>query len=141
MLALLGTFLIPIGTSSLRGLTHVLTCSEDTETPFTVVLKRNEAPAILSSASIDRGDDAGLCGGLILTTRVGIVSPGRIRITFPITNGTAFPWEGSMSLKFKGTTIPVSIGRVDPGETRAESVTVKIEPGTTEIGGSLLIGP
>ena len=50
MLALLGTFLIPIGTSSLRGLTHVLTCAEDTETPFTVVLKRNEAPAILEIA-------------------------------------------------------------------------------------------
>ncbi len=134
-------FLIPIGTSSLRGLTHVLTCSEPTEAPFTIVLQAGEPPTILSSASVSRGEEAGLCGGLLLSTRVGALSANKIRITLPITNRTEFPWEGSVSLKLKDTTVPVSIGGVAPGETREDSVVVSVDPGTTEIGGSLLIGP
>src|SRR3546814_7832459 len=38
LVGLLAVLLIPIGTSSLRGLTHILTCQDDSATPFSVVV-------------------------------------------------------------------------------------------------------
>jgi hypothetical protein len=37
--------------------------------------------------------------------------------------------------------VPVSIGEIAPGETKADSVSVKIGTGTHEVKGTLLIGP
>ena len=39
IVALLAVFLIPVGTSSLRGLTHVLTCEAEVEKPFSVIFE------------------------------------------------------------------------------------------------------
>ncbi len=63
LIALLGAFLIPIGMSSLRGLTHVLTCKQSAETPFTLVTVEGLAPQLLSSSRITKGDEKFLCGG------------------------------------------------------------------------------
>ena len=138
---LLGVFLIPITASSLRGLTHVLTCREETERPFTIVIPEAGPPSILSSATIERDADSSLCGGLDVDTRVAALGGNRVRVTLPITNATDDPWKGSVALKMKGTTIPVAIGAIAAGTTRAETITLNVDPGTTEINGSLLIGP
>lgn len=141
LVVLLGTFLIPIGMSSLRGLTHILTCRDDAEIPFTLVVPDDGPPVIVSSNVIERDQPAGVCGGLVLDMGVGPAEPGRVLLRLPITNNTDFSWRGSVSLRLGDTIIPVDIGEVEAGATRSDTVKVKVDPGETELDGSLLIGP
>jgi hypothetical protein len=141
LIALLGAFLIPILLSSLQGLTHVLTCQQKTDVPFTVQLPPHGQPTISSSSVITREQANGLCGGLRLDMRVGNEGPNKVRIILPIQNNTRYDWEGTVKLKLGGTDVPVRIGRVPAGQTRNETIHFKVDPGTHEINGSLLIGP
>ena len=134
--ALLGVFLIPIGMSSLRGLTHVLTCRERTNVPFSV-----DIPTITSSQRITREEPVQLCGGLSLNLAVKSLSADKVQVRLPITNNTKYTWQGSVSLKVSGTSIPVRIGKVTPGHTATDTIDVKVAKGTDTIDGSLLIGP
>ncbi|MGH2809124.1 MAG: hypothetical protein ACRDKT_17810, partial [Actinomycetota bacterium] len=54
LVALMGAFLIPIGMSSLRGLTHVLSCKQEARQPFTVIVSPVGEPEVLSSMRISR---------------------------------------------------------------------------------------
>ena len=141
LIALLGAFLIPILLSSLQGLTHVLTCQQATNIPFTVQLPAHGNPTISSSSVITRNQANGLCGGLRLDMRVGAEGTNKVKIILPIQNGTKYDWEGSVKLHLGGTTVPVRIGRVPAGQTREEIIHFHVDPGTHEINGSLLIGP
>jgi hypothetical protein len=141
LIALLGAFLIPILLSSLSGLTHVITCQQATNVPFTVDLPPGRPPTISSSFKITRGQVNGLCGGLRLDMRVGEEGPNKVKIILPIENHTKYDWEGSVKLNLGGTTIPVRIGRVPAGKIREDVVHFKVDPGTHEINGALLIGP
>ncbi|HUP85398.1 MAG TPA: hypothetical protein VM143_07005 [Acidimicrobiales bacterium] len=142
LLVLLGAFLIPIGTSSLRGLTHVLTCRGKTEIPFTLVVPKSGPPVIISSRSIVRGAAEGVCGGLVLDMGVGPgTKPGRVQLQLPITNHTKFDWQGSVSLKIGSTFVPVDIGEIKSGQTAQDSIGLNVDPGQVQVNGSLLIGP
>lgn len=136
MFLLLGVFLIPITVSSLRGLTHVLTCDADVRTPFTV-----NTDTATSSARFERGDPTGLCGGLQLNMAVGQVKGDKVRLTLPITNTSKYTWKGSVELKVGGSSVPVDIGEIKAGATEVDTVDIKVDEDTTEIEGSLLIGP
>ena len=138
MVLLFGVFLIPITVSSLRGLTHVLTCDEDVRTPFTV--ETGGSDSITSSARFTRGEPVALCGGLRLNMRVGPLEPGKVRVTLPITNESENAWKGSVELNLGGTTVPIDIGEIKAGATETDTVDVKVDD-VTEIEGSLLIGP
>ncbi len=141
LIVLLGAFLIPIVTSSLRGLTHILTCRQATEIPFTMVVPESGPPVIVSSNVIERGEPEGVCGGLVLDLGVGPAGPGRVLLRLPITNNTEFDWQGTVSVKIGGTVIPVDIGEIKAGATGSDSIKVKVDPGEIEVDGSLLIGP
>jgi hypothetical protein len=141
LLVLLGAFLIPIGTSSLRGLTHVLTCRDKTEIPFTLIVPESGPPVILSSRTISRDVPEGVCGGLVLDMAVGPGEPGRALLRLPITNNTDFDWQGSVSLKIGSTVLPVDIGEIKAGETEQDTIRIRVKPGELEVNGSLLIGP
>lgn len=142
LLALLAVFVIPVAASSLDGLTHVLTCQQSTNAPFTLVVPAEGRPTILSSVRLERGGDEGrLCGGLSLNIAVGADTPGRIKIRLPITNHSKYTWRGSVKLRLAGASIPVSVGEVKAGKTVESTVRVRIDPGSHEISGSLLIGP
>ena len=138
---LLGAFLIPIGTSSLRGLTHVLTCDGETEVPFTLVVPERGDPVIVSSNVIVRNEPEGVCGGLVLNMGVGPGGPGRVELRLPITNKTEFGWRGTVRIRLGSTVVPVGIGEIKAGETREDTVRVNVSPGEIEVNGSLLIGP
>lgn len=140
LLTLLGVFLIPIGMSSLRGLTHVLTCKQEAKQPFTVVVTEGN-PEVLSSMRIGRGDTGQLCGGLTLETKARSGTGGNISLVLPITNHTEHLWRGTVSVLIGKTTIPVDIGEVPAGETRQDTIDLELKKGTTELNGSLLIGP
>lgn len=141
LFVLLGTLLIPIGTSSLRGLTHVLTCNEATEVPFTLIVPERGDPVIVSSRVIERGQPEGVCGGLVLDMAVSPSSPGEVILRLPIANRTDFDWHGTVRIRLGDTIIPVDIGAIRAGETASDSVKVKVSPGEIEVNGSLLIGP
>jgi hypothetical protein len=141
LFGLLGIFLIPLSLSSLGGLTHLTTCHEATHAPFTLAVPERGSPVVASAASFTRADARGLCGGLTLDMAVAPGRPGHVRVTLPITNNTRHTWRGSVKLVVGGASVPVGIGEIDPGETRADSVSVKVGSGTHEVNGTLLIGP
>lgn len=141
LFALLGAFLIPIGMSSLRGLTHVLTCKESAATPFTLITLEGEEPQLLSSSRITVEDEEFLCGGLSLNMGARAQGPGQVDMILPITNHSEFLWQGTVTLVVGNTSIPADIGKIPAGETRTDTLELTLDPGETEVTGSLLIGP
>ena len=141
LFALLGAFLIPIGMSSLRGLTHVLTCKESAATPFTLITPENEEPQLLSSSRISVDDEEFLCGGLSLNMGARAQGPGKVDMILPITNHSEYLWQGTVTLVVGNTSIPADIGSIPAGETRTDTLALTLDPGETEVNGSLLIGP
>jgi hypothetical protein len=144
LVALLGAFLIPIGMSSLRGLTHVLTCADKTEIPFTLITPAGGDPVIVSSTTISRSSAANagkVCGGLSLDVRAGPAAGGRVTLRLPISNDTSFDWKGTVKLQLGSTVVPVDVGEIRAGQTRTGTVKFKPPKGQLEVNGSLLIGP
>ena len=138
----MGVFLIPISQSNLSGLTHVLTCKQQIEQPFTVVISPNGEPALLSSMQITLEDtEPTLCGGLVVEPGVTTDGPGTVAMVLPIKNESAHPWRGTITVRLGRTSIPVGIGEVPAGETRSEEVPFNLKEGSTELNGSLSIGP
>jgi hypothetical protein len=138
--ALVAAFLIPIALSSLRGLTHVLTCQERVRTPFTLIIPGRGAPEAVTSTRIQR-DEADICGGLSLDLGTRVAGPNRLAMVIPITNESEHLWQGTVQLELDGTAIPVRIGRIEAHDTESDSVTFDLERGSHEVTGSLLIGP
>ncbi|MFN2390293.1 MAG: hypothetical protein ABR575_11920 [Actinomycetota bacterium] len=142
LLGLLGAFLIPIGMSSLRGLTHVLTCKEERATPFSLTRDRGGEVVVTTSRRLVRGEEeAGACPGLSFEMGARFAGRDAIEMVLPIENTTTFLWRGTVELVVDGVAIPVGIGEIGPGETRRESVRLSLERGVQEVSGSLLIGP
>ncbi len=147
LVGLLAVLLIPIGTSSLRGLTHVLTCQERSATPFSVEVPDDGPPIISSSTVIERGPDGEVatrevCGGLTLDLLMGSRTEDRTEVTLAITNSSEFGWRGSVQLDLDGTSIPIDIGQIDAGATATDDFELRLDSGQTyEISGNLLIGP
>jgi len=141
MIALVAAFLIPLGTSSLRGLTHVLTCRDEAEIPFSLIVPDEGDPVIVSSQTISRDAPVGVCGGLVLDMAVGPAGRNRVELRLPITNRSEFDWHGTVRLKVGTTVVPVEIGEIKHGETEVDSVKVRVRPGEHELQGSLLLGP
>ena len=139
--ALLGAFLIPIGMSSLRGLTHVLTCTEQVESPFTVVVGESGGPLVVSSTRLAAGEESGLCGGLDVVMSARPTGEERLELTVEVLNRTSHPWQGTIDLALDGNSIPVDIGKVAAGKAEQDTVVFRLDPGTHEVEGSLLIGP
>lgn len=141
LFVMLGAFLIPVATSSLRGLTHILTCRENTEAPFSVVIPERGDPVVTTSTRLRRGEEEGLCGGLTVDLGARLSSEGKLAMVVPITNNTDEHWLGTVQLRLDDLSIPVNIGGIPPGETAQDVVTISLDPGTHEVSGSLLIGP
>jgi hypothetical protein len=138
---LLGVFLIPVGVSSLRGLTHILTCDEEVATPFTISIPESGQASITSSATFTPEQADGQCGGLFLNMAVGNPEPDKVRIVLPIQNRSPDTWRGSVELDLGGTKVPIDIGEIKSGATEQDTIDVNVDEGTTEINGNLLIGP
>ncbi len=140
--ALLGIFLIPLATSSLRGLTHLLTCEATVDATLEIDNTAVDDTVLLSADTITADADEGLCGGLRVDLRLASTTVDEAVVAIEIANDTETDWQGSVELEFSGTDVPVAIGAIDAGETAGDTVTLSIEPGQTyEIRGTLRIGP
>jgi hypothetical protein len=145
LFVLMTMFLIPVAVSTLRGLTHVLTCQAQVATPFSLILQPEQQPTVISATRIEReeeGQEPGrLCGGLSVDLRARTLAPGEVEMDVPITNHTAFHWQGTVLFRVGKTAIPVDVGSVGPGKTATDVVQFSLDPGQHELSGSLLIGP
>jgi hypothetical protein len=146
LLALLGVFLIPIGMSSLRGLTHVLTCQEAAETPFQLIIPKKGDPILTSSSRLTRDQPTELCArkgeaGLSLEMGAKEIANQQVAMVTTITNASRFPWRGTVKLLLGKTSIPVDIGEIPAGQSATDEVPFNLDPGDHEVNGSLLIGP
>jgi hypothetical protein len=141
---LLGIFFIPFATSDLRGLTHVLSCSDAVRTSLYVDGGTSDGGAVLGSADSVTREEAGigLCGGLEVDLQLTSSRDDRAEVLVSITNTSDHRWQGSVELDFEGAPVPVSIGSIAPGGTETDSVDVRVPAGRSyEITGTLLIGP
>lgn len=147
LIGLLGVLLIPISTSSLRGLTHILTCQDEIDTPFSVMVLEDGPPVVLSAASVRAvaGEDPPtneICGGLTLNLLMRSRVEDRADVTLAIVNNGDYGWRGSVQLRLGETLIPIHIGTVNAGAKSEETFEIRLDPGRTyEVAGSLLIGP
>lgn len=136
---LLGVFLIPVVLSSLRGLTHVVSCQGAIAQPFEVRFGSG-TPLLTGSRLVEAGSDP-VCANLRTNLSMRDAGPNRLEVTVPIENRGSDPWRGTVSLVVGGVFIPVEIGLVPPGETRSETVVLRLPEGVTQFDGELLIGP
>lgn len=146
LVALLAVFLIPIALSSLRGLTHVLTCAEEVSTPFTVIFDEGEA-LVLSSTAIVAGDEPTLCGGLVVDMQASTVGADQADLVLFVSNRSDYDWRGTVTVALGDpgilgeVLIPVPIGSVGAGESASETLMVTLGEGSHELSGRLLVGP
>jgi hypothetical protein len=129
--------------SSLRGITHVLTCKEPSATPFTFVIPPEGLgpPQLLSSTRIEKGKPDTLCGGLELEMSAKVQGEAGVAMALALKNRSDFTWEGTVTLVLGSISLPVSIGAVGPGEVAKEVVPFEPPRGASELAGTLLIGP
>ena len=137
---LLGVFLIPVVLSSLRGLTHVVSCQSSIAQPFEVRFGDDGTTLLTGSRLVEAGSDP-VCANLRSDLSMREAGPNRLEVTVPIENRGIDPWRGTVSLEVGGVLIPVQIGLVPPGETRSETLVLRLPEGVTEFAGELLIGP
>jgi hypothetical protein len=143
---LLGIFFIPFATSDLRGLTHVLTCTDSVSASLLVDDTADTgggAPVLGSADTVTRDEvGLGLCGGLEVDLQLTSAQDGRADVLVAITNTTEHDWQGSVDLRFDDTPVPVAIGSIAQGDTEQDTVELRVERGRAyEITGTLLIGP
>lgn len=145
MIAFLGILMIPVATSSLRGLNHVLTCKEAVDTPFSVHVPEEGQPILLSSAQAEydpSGRAGQLCDGLTLDIVMGRRVEDRASMRLELANHSDDPWRGSVRVEVDDITIPVYVGRVAAGEVASHTVDLRLSGNTTyDIDGHLLVGP
>jgi hypothetical protein len=147
LILLLAVLLIPIGTSSLRGLTHILTCEDEAATPFSVEVPADGPPIVSSSTVIERGPDGAattgeVCGGLTLDLQIGGQRANHADVTLTIANNTDYGWRGSVRLHLEDTDIPIDIGEIAAGGAARDSFELTVDEGRTyAIDGDLLVGP
>jgi hypothetical protein len=140
LVALFGVFLIPVMLSSLRGLTHVVSCRQEVAHPFEVEFGEDEEPLLISSAVTSANADP-VCSSLSADLEVRGSGPNRLEVTIPISNQGTGDWRGTVSLRVGGTLIPIQIGLVRAGTTKSETIVLRLPDGATGFEGSLLIGP
>ena len=86
-------------------------------------------------------DPETVCEGLSLNVSVKALEGDRVAVQVPITNTSAFQWRGTVRLRLGSDSFPVDIGVIDAGSTETDTITFQLQPGTTELNGSLLLGP
>jgi hypothetical protein len=142
---LLGIFFVPFATSDLRGLTHVLTCTDAVSASLLVddTTDGDTAPVLGSADTVTREEvGLGLCGGLEVDLQLTSAEDGRAEVLVAVTNSTEHDWKGSIELRFDDTPVPVAIGSIDRGDTERDTVELRVKRGAAyEITGTLLIGP
>lgn len=141
LFGLAAAFLIPVASSSFRGLTHVLTCREAIRTPFTISLGGDDGPVVTTSSRMRIDDPDTLCEGIRVDLAARQPGTDSVVMVVPVANSSRFPWRGTVQLRLGGVALPVDAGEVPAGATVTDLVELHLPPGEHDLDGSLLIGP
>lgn len=159
LVALVGILLVPVLATNMRGLTHLLTCSEDVTQQFAVQGLGDQDAMLTSSTVVERDGAVGandlevvqasggqLCDALRVDVSARATAADRVELTVALTNDSELPWSGTVGLAAAGTEVGggrmnASVGRVEPGERASTTLRLRVPAGQTEIGGTLLLGP
>ncbi|MHB1444813.1 MAG: hypothetical protein ACYCTI_00920 [Acidimicrobiales bacterium] len=142
VVAFFAVFLIPIATSSLGGLTQLVTCKATEAVGFTLVVPSHGEPTIITSESLQRGQPATVsCPGLNLNLQAGFARTGGVFIELNIHNNSRFAWEGTVVVHLGSLNLPVPVGRILAGQVRRSRVDVIPGVGAHQVDGQLLVGP
>lgn len=141
-IAFFAIFLIPIATSSLGGLTQLVTCKAQEAVGFTLVIPSHGQPTIITSESLERGAaPAGTCPGLAMNLQAGFGNSGSVFIELAIRNTSRYAWEGTVVVHLGHLALPVPVGRIAAGAVGRSRVDVSPGTGAHEVVGQLLVGP
>lgn len=145
-LALLAVlFLIPVAASSLRGLTHVLSCADEVGTSISISpgQEPGEPPTLLSSRVLVAGDDRLICSALEVDLSIGSFNEasGDTELVVDIANRSELDWRGTIQLSIGAARVPLAVGRIAAGESVTATPTIRTSRDQVEVEGLLLIGP
>jgi hypothetical protein len=132
---------LPVASLSPRGITHLLTCRQSTQTPFTVVVHPGSHPVLATSLNEPGAGATTLCGGLAVDLGATPRTSESVTMRVTLTNRTAHPWRGTVALTVGAVLVPLPLGRIGPGGVRTASADLHLQPGAHELQGALLLGP
>ena len=124
-----------------RGITHLLTCRQSSQTPFTLVIHPGSRPVLATSLEEASAGNATLCGGLALDLRAVPRSSDTVTMRVSLTNKTPHPWRGTVAMTVGAVLLPLRLGRIGPGAVATASTDLHLQPGAHELQGALLLGP
>jgi hypothetical protein len=143
-IALLGAaacLFLPVIWSSPRGLTHLLTCQQKTQTPFTIFINQRSQPVLTTSLTESGPGGSSLCGGLDVDLRASVKGASTVTMTVFLRNRTVHPWRGTINMTVGNLVLPLPLGRIGPGGTGSTSEDLHLLPGAHDLEGALLLGP
>ncbi|HEY2666700.1 MAG TPA: hypothetical protein VGK51_07675 [Actinomycetota bacterium] len=143
-IALLGAaacLFLPVIWSSPRGLTHLLTCQQKTQTPFSIFINQKSQPVLTTSLAELGTGESSLCGGLDVDLRASVKGDSTVTMTVFLRNNTVHPWRGTVDLTVGNLMLPLSLGRIGPRGTGSASEDLHLLPGAHDLEGALLLGP
>jgi hypothetical protein len=146
---LIGSLLIPLSTTTLRGLHHLVSCIEEVDQTFSVQSFPNprskdpndRIPLITGSTSVVRQPPTGKCAAVEMNMRVSPDRKGFIVITLPVNNLTDRDWVTSVILQLDGLKTSVPVGRIPAGQQATKQIRVRLTQDLRSITGTLIVGP
>jgi hypothetical protein len=139
--ALLGSFLIPIMSSNLRGITHLVDCRAPTREAFEVSWDEQNRAVITGSSTVTAEDSDGICTDVDADVGIRPAGPGRVLATVRVRNDRATSVLATVIFDTGSQRVPVKLGRVLPGSTSSDRITVRGGKRVTQIRTELVVGP
>ncbi len=138
---LVGSFLIPLSTTTLRGMHHLVSCTDAVDQTFAVTAIDSLRAVITGSTSVVREPPTGECSAVDMNMQVRPDGKGFILISMPVVNRTDRPWNASVVLRLDGLQTMVRVGRIHPGDTDTKDLRVRLTAELQSITGTLVVGP
>ena len=138
---LVGSFLIPLSTTTLRGMHHLVSCTDAVDQTFAVTAIDSLRAVITGSTSVVREPPTGECSAVDMNMQVRPDGKGFILISMPVVNRTDRPWNASVVLRLDGLQTMVRVGRIHPGDTYTKDLRVRLTTELQSITGTLVVGP
>ncbi len=138
---LVASLLIPLGTTTLRGMHHHVSCIDEIDQTFSVTATDSNFAIITGSTSVVREPPTGECSSVDMNMRVRPDSKGFVQIRLPVENRTNRSWTASVILQLDGLKTSVPLGRIQPGKTTTRDLRVRLTQDLQSITGTLIVGP
>jgi hypothetical protein len=138
---LLASFLIPVATSNLRGVTHLLECTGPTQETFEVFWTKSNKAIITGSSVIEPTNTTGLCQDVDADMSLRPGTEGRVLVTVRVRNDRSKNVQATIVVDTGTLQVPVRLGTMRAGTTTSRQVTLRGGRNVTVVRTRLLVGP